>query len=418
METNMTTATLAIIAISAIALGTVAALMPALHVSLTIRRHAHDDRADAAAVPERTGIDATIAALIAQVKSGSNVVEAFEEQGGMRFATPRVTAARAEAVLQARATADESDHDIAATARRLSAACRLSEKAGCSLSRCLEAAADDQRRARRTDELRRQTFAMPKATIRLLTALPGMTVLLGELLGARPVAFLLGSPQGLLCLIAGAVWYVVGLAWTRRLLGEFSACAPHSDLPITMAMLKAVLAQGASIPGALIAVGEAFTEGGGTTTARTASAGHSVSVRTGWQACTGRIGPAGTAKRPTHGGRTAEDPRIAEDARPARLRAAGFALTRGATWHEAWIGGAGGMPADPIRDCLGDAWMHGASPTGRLELAIERYERDKTATIEQAAAALSVRLLAPTGLCFLPAFMLIGVIPAIVSFAM
>ena len=41
-----------------------------------------------------------------------------------------------------------------------------------------------------------------------------------------------------------------------------------------------------------------------------------------------------------------------------------------------------------------------------------------TSAIERNAAKLSVKLLMPTGLCFLPAFVLVGVIPAIASFMM
>ena len=70
-----------------------------------------------------------------------------------------------------------------------------------------------------------------------------------------------------------------------------------------------------------------------------------------------------------------------------------------------------------IADCLEDAWIHGSSPMERLRLAVEECESTERSAIEQAAARLSVQLLAPTGLCFLPSFILIGIIPAIASFA-
>ena len=53
-----------------------------------------------------------------------------------------------------------------------------------------------------------------------------------------------------------------------------------------------------------------------------------------------------------------------------------------------------------------------------IESAIEQLDRDERAAIERNAAKLSVKLLMPTGLCFLPAFVLVGVIPAIASFMM
>ena len=52
----------------------------------------------------------------------------------------------------------------------------------------------------------------------------------------------------------------------------------------------------------------------------------------------------------------------------------------------------------------------------RLEAAIEQLDWDERARIEQSAAKLSVRLLLPTGLCMLPAFVAIGVVPAVMSF--
>lgn len=76
-----------------------------------------------------------------------------------------------------------------------------------------------------------------------------------------------------------------------------------------------------------------------------------------------------------------------------------------------------GMYRD-IEDALADAWNMGVSPVGRLEAAIERADAAERSAIEQSAARLTVRLLLPTGLCFLPAFLCIAVIPSIASFVM
>lgn len=69
-----------------------------------------------------------------------------------------------------------------------------------------------------------------------------------------------------------------------------------------------------------------------------------------------------------------------------------------------------------LDDALKDSWTRGVSPVGPLESAVEQLDARARASIEQSAQRLSVRLLLPTGLCFLPAFMLIGIIPAIGSF--
>lgn len=69
-----------------------------------------------------------------------------------------------------------------------------------------------------------------------------------------------------------------------------------------------------------------------------------------------------------------------------------------------------------IDNALKSTWVRGVSPVGPLESAVEQLDARARASIEQSAQRLSVRLLLPTGLCFLPSFMLIGIVPAIGSF--
>ncbi|NMM93334.1 Flp pilus assembly protein [Bifidobacterium sp. DSM 109957] len=113
-----------------------------------------------------------------------------------------------------------------------------------------------------------------------------------------------------------------------------------------------------------------------------------------------------------------------------RIASVGVALHRGVPWREAWRSARGEALAhgdgqaddvdeallDILDDALASSWLHGDAPTIRLQTAIEQWHKDQRAAIEQRAARLSVTLLLPTGLCFLPAFVLIGVIPIIASF--
>lgn len=126
------------------------------------------------------------------------------------------------------------------------------------------------------------------------------------------------------------------------------------------------------------------------------------------------------------------------------MAAVGESLHRGSGWHEAWAcamtacdssAGCGGQSCMAqndeasyseeesameallmIRSALETSWNHGTSPVLRLRTTIEQLDKRSRATIERNAAALSVKLLMPMGLCFLPAFVCIGVIPAIASF--
>jgi hypothetical protein len=128
---------------------------------------------------------------------------------------------------------------------------------------------------------------------------------------------------------------------------------------------------------------------------------------------------------------------VAGDDCGRRMREAGKALGRGASWHDAWCvaladeGESGkGKKRDRKRGdrpeavltlicaVLESSWAHGDAPGVRIETAIEQSDRDERAAIERGAAQLSVKLLMPTGLCFLPAFVFIGVVPAVASFMM
>lgn len=103
------------------------------------------------------------------------------------------------------------------------------------------------------------------------------------------------------------------------------------------------------------------------------------------------------------------------------LEDAGHALLRGVSWHDAWVvacdDAEAGSSLTLIADALRPSWEQGTAPGIRLRAAITQLDAQERSAIEQAASKLSVRLLLPTGLCFLPAFILIGVAPAIVSFA-
>ncbi|WP_243388805.1 pilus assembly protein [Bifidobacterium simiarum] len=97
------------------------------------------------------------------------------------------------------------------------------------------------------------------------------------------------------------------------------------------------------------------------------------------------------------------------------------ALNRGVEWNSAWsVVSPRGRQAENLevlRNTLEPSWRHGVSPLLRIAAQVEQIDRDERQYIEREAAGLSVRLLMPMGLCFLPAFILIGVVPSIAAFA-
>lgn len=101
---------------------------------------------------------------------------------------------------------------------RLLAACwRVGSERGGALATVLDGLAT----ALRDEEAQRQDVAVqlagPRATARLLAALPLLGLAMAAALGAHPLPFLFGTAPGLACLITGIALNLAGLYWTRRL---------------------------------------------------------------------------------------------------------------------------------------------------------------------------------------------------------
>ena len=95
-------------------------------------------------------------------------------------------------------------------------------------------------------------------------------------------------------------------------------------------------------------------------------------------------------------------------------------LGRGNGWDLSWSGAIGdpdyGQSMRVLADCLEPSWRLGSSPLTRIETTLRQLDYHARSVLARATAAITVRLLVPTGLCILPAFVLIGVIPCIAAF--
>lgn len=156
----------------------------------------------------------------------------------------------------------------------------------------------------------------------------------------------------------GAASGVPGRRWRRR----HAVRSAEADPALLLDLVAVALAAGAPVPGALRTVGVAW--------------------------------PGGTGE--------------------ALVRAA-RALELGAPWDVAWTGA--GASARLVAGALEPAWSAGASPVPLLRTAADRLRSRRRAETRAAAGRLGVQLVVPLTLCYLPAFVLVGLVPVVVSLA-
>ena len=249
---------------------------------------------------------------------------------------------------------------------------RMSESAGAPLATSLERAAEHAEE--RIDALlgRQSALAAPRATGRILSWLPLLGLGLGVLMGSDPVGVLTGSVLGALTGLLGLGLAFAGRRWTAALVhraevestraghtgGEQALNAPTVDTALVLELLAAQLRAGLAPLAALGTLAEALNS------------------------------------RPLH--------TVCQR------------LQMGSGWGSAWSGSAAGTFGE-LRDALAPAYTGGAPSTALLLSLADAHRLNERRAAERAAGKLSVALVVPLGLCSLPAFICLGIVPIIIS---
>lgn len=250
-------------------------------------------------------------------------------------------------------------------------ACRLSHDLGVPAAEILQRCAEGIGEAGQAHSARAIALAGPRSTARLLGWLPLFGLIVGIGLGLDPFAVLLGGGFGSISLIAGTAFMVAGRRWVGALDRAAERAdgwsAGHTraalDPAVLLDLADAGLSAGSSVPAMLLGLGQALDDQDGE-----------------------------------------ESP---------SLRRAGRSLLLGASWPEAWTGAPGSLSG--LGEALEPAWSDGADPGPLLRQAAATVRAGRSRRAQEAAARLGSRLVLPLGVCYLPAFILIGVVPVVVS---
>lgn len=90
-------------------------------------------------------------------------------------------------------------------------------------------------------------------------------------------------------------------------------------------------------------------------------------------------------------------------------------LEIGASWQDSWVGNLGQDDLVQIHDALIFGALTGASAAPLLYAQARNHRTVSARNAQKRAAALGVKLVMPLGLCSLPAFIALGVVPVVMA---
>lgn len=166
--------------------------------------------------------------LVGEVGVGADPVRAFavaaSESGGALGSALRAVAARARlgADVADGMRVIASDSPVGGYWIRLAACWELAATHGLPMSVLLRAAQRDITDRQRFTDRMDASLAGARATAVILACLPALGVLLGQLIGAHPVRFLLAGQPGGWLLVIGTALLCAGILWSDRIIEGFA----------------------------------------------------------------------------------------------------------------------------------------------------------------------------------------------------
>jgi len=241
------------------------------------------------------------------------------------------------------------------------AARRLSDRTGASLAALLERLEVHQRALSRLDATAHAQAAGARLTAVLLIALPPLALALGHAIGADALGVLLQTQTGLACTAIAVALQLTGLAWTDRL--SRSRNDPlHTELAVACDLMAAALRAGSPVSSAVLAAGD-----------------------------------------------------VLEGPLSAALTQIGRELAAGVPPKQAWQRLCGLDAARRVINAARRTSESGAAMSGALSRCADDLRADAAHERHARLQQASVLLVLPLGLCFLPAFLLAGLVPVVLA---
>ena len=200
-----------------------AAVVSTAILAATLGARRHRTRRARRRLADSQRLAAALETLVGELRVGAHPVTAFNvaaaECDGPVGNSLRAVAARArlgaDVTAGLRAVAEVSS--VPAQWNRLAVCWQLAAEHGLAISVLMRAAQRDIVERQRFTARVEAGLAGARATAVILAALPVVGVLLGQLIGARPVAFLLGGGVGGWLLVVGVALVCIGMVWADRL---------------------------------------------------------------------------------------------------------------------------------------------------------------------------------------------------------
>jgi len=178
-------------------------------------------RRSRALTPERRLVHA-LRALAAELSAGSTPADALERASGDPPLWPHALAAArfGDSIPRGLRQDAARTSDLAPQLRQLAAAWSVGAAHGGGLVASIERLALSVQAQFELRGVLSSELAAPRATMRMLSALPLVGVAMGYLLGADPIGWFLGSSVGALIAGTAVALTIAGVVWTRRIVGR------------------------------------------------------------------------------------------------------------------------------------------------------------------------------------------------------